>query len=156
MQGGSSRKGTFFMGFHYIVVVYGRVGKPVISVCKRTFNPRQKSLGQYCDIHIFLSFVGSLLKQCILFEIFFHSWKHSCSTAIEKQDTFFGYFRCQALKIKTLIYIRDWKKETELRVCLYVRAVTRTQITRDSADQDIVHMKENRSEKKRVDLFMRA
>ena len=58
--------------------------------------------------------------------------------------------------MKTLIYIRDWKKETELRVCLYVRAVTRTQITRDSADQDIVHMKETRDEKKRVDLFMRA
>ena len=58
--------------------------------------------------------------------------------------------------MKTLIYIRDWKKETELRVCLYVRVVTRTQITRDSADQDIVHMKETRSGKKRVDLFMKA
>ena len=34
------------------------------------YNPGQKSSGQYCDIHIFLSFVGSLLKQCILFEIF--------------------------------------------------------------------------------------
>ena len=33
-------------------------------------NPGQKSLGQYCNIHIFLSFLGSLLKQCILFEIF--------------------------------------------------------------------------------------
>ena len=42
--------------------------------------------------------------------------------------------------MKTLIYIRDWKKEKELRVCLYVQAVTRTQITSDSADQDIVHM----------------
>ena len=79
----------------------------------------------------------------------------SCSAAIEKQDTFFYYFRCQALKMKTLI-IRDWKKEKESRVCLYVRAVTRTQITRDSADQDIVHMKETRSGKKRVNLFMKA
>ena len=35
-----------------------------------TYNPGQKSLGQYCNIHIFLSFLGSLLKQCILFEIF--------------------------------------------------------------------------------------
>ena len=34
------------------------------------YNPGQKSLGQYCNIHIFLSFFGSLLKQCILFEIF--------------------------------------------------------------------------------------
>ena len=57
--------------------------------------------------------------------------------------------------MKTLI-IRDWKKEKESRVCLYARAVTRTQITRDSADQDIVHMKETRSGKKRVDLFMKA
>ena len=29
-------------------------------------------LGQYCDIHIFLSFVGSLLKQCIPFETLLH------------------------------------------------------------------------------------
>ena len=35
-----------------------------------TNNPGQKSLGQYCNIHIFLSFLGSLLKQCIVFEIF--------------------------------------------------------------------------------------
>ena len=31
---------------------------------------RTKSLKQCCNIHIFLSFLGSLLKQCILFEIF--------------------------------------------------------------------------------------
>ena len=35
-------------------------------------NPGQKSLGQYFNIHIFLSFLGSLLKQCIIFEIFSH------------------------------------------------------------------------------------
>ena len=57
--------------------------------------------------------------------------------------------------MKTLI-IMYWKKEKERRVCLYVGAVTRTQITRDSAGQDIVHMKETRSGKKRVDLFMQA
>ena len=34
------------------------------------YNPGQKSLGQYCNIHIFLSLLGSLLKQCILFESF--------------------------------------------------------------------------------------
>ena len=34
------------------------------------YNPEQKSLGQYCNIHIFLSFLGSLLKQRIVFEIF--------------------------------------------------------------------------------------
>ena len=33
-------------------------------------NPGQKSLGQYYNIHIFLSFLCSLLKQCILFKIF--------------------------------------------------------------------------------------
>ena len=49
-------------------------GTPVFpSPQKRTFpnsyNPRQKSLGQYFNIHIFLSFLGSLLKQWILFEI---------------------------------------------------------------------------------------
>ena len=36
------------------------------------YNPGQTSLGQYCNIHIFLSFLGSLLKQCIHFEIFLH------------------------------------------------------------------------------------
>ena len=35
-------------------------------------NPGQKSLGQYCNMPIFLSFLGSLLKQCIIFEIFLH------------------------------------------------------------------------------------
>ena len=30
----------------------------------------EKSLGQYCNISIFLFFLGSLLKQCIIFEIF--------------------------------------------------------------------------------------
>ena len=34
-----------------------------------TYNPGQKSLGHYCNIHIFLSFLVSVLKQCILFEI---------------------------------------------------------------------------------------
>ena len=33
-------------------------------------NPGQKSLGQYHNIHIILSFPDSLLKQCILFKIF--------------------------------------------------------------------------------------
>ena len=33
-------------------------------------NHGQKSLGQYCIIHIFLSFLGSLIKQCTPFEIF--------------------------------------------------------------------------------------
>ena len=36
----------------------------------KAYNPGQKSLGQYCNVHIFLSFLGSLLKLCILFEIF--------------------------------------------------------------------------------------
>ena len=35
-----------------------------------SYNPGKKSLGQYCNIHFFLSFLGFLLKQCILFENF--------------------------------------------------------------------------------------
>ena len=35
-----------------------------------SYNPGQKSLGQYCNIHIFLSFLGSILKQYIIFKIF--------------------------------------------------------------------------------------
>ena len=35
-------------------------------------NPGQKSLGLYCNIHISLSFLPSLLKQYIIFEIFLH------------------------------------------------------------------------------------
>ena len=34
--------------------------------------PGQKSLGQFCNNHIFLSFLGSLLKQYLLFQIFLH------------------------------------------------------------------------------------
>ena len=43
-----------------------------LSCCAKitSYNPGQKSLGQYCNIHIFLSFLDSLLKQCILFKIF--------------------------------------------------------------------------------------
>ena len=36
-------------------------------------NSGKKSLGQYCNIHIFLLFLGSLLKQCSVFEIFLQS-----------------------------------------------------------------------------------
>ena len=38
--------------------------------CCNFYNPGQKSLGQHCNIHIFLLFLGSLLKQYILFETF--------------------------------------------------------------------------------------
>ena len=37
-----------------------------------SYNPGQKSLGQYRNMHIFLSFLGFLLKQCIIFEIFLY------------------------------------------------------------------------------------
>ena len=34
------------------------------------YNPVQKSLGQYCNIHVFLSFLGPLLKHCcVLFTL---------------------------------------------------------------------------------------
>ena len=44
----------------------------MVSICEihKMYSPGQKSLGQYCNIHIFLSFLASLLKQCILFENF--------------------------------------------------------------------------------------
>ena len=35
-----------------------------------TYNPGKKSLGQYYNIHLFLWFLGSLLNQCVIFEIF--------------------------------------------------------------------------------------
>ena len=35
-----------------------------------SYNPGEKSLGQFCNIYNFLSFLGSLLIQYILFEIF--------------------------------------------------------------------------------------
>ena len=47
-----------------------RVGNPLQAIKNTTYNPGQKSLGQYCNIPIFLLFLGSLLKQCIIFEIF--------------------------------------------------------------------------------------
>ena len=37
---------------------------------KRTYNPGQKFFGQYCNMHIFLSFLGSILEQFIIFKIF--------------------------------------------------------------------------------------
>ncbi|CAH3187281.1 unnamed protein product [Porites lobata] len=47
------------------------------------YNPGQKSLGQYCNIHIFLSFLGSLLKQCIVFEIFLQFSVHPPYTKLK-------------------------------------------------------------------------
>ena len=38
-----------------------------IHIIMHIYNRGQKSLGQYCNIHIFLSFLGSLIKQRILF-----------------------------------------------------------------------------------------
>ena len=52
------------MGVHWSAGLHDN-----LSCCAKitSYNPGQKSLGQYCNIHIFLSFLGSLLKQCILF-----------------------------------------------------------------------------------------
>ena len=60
----------FYIYFHE---VEHSLCRKFMHICKiwdndLTYNPTQKSLGQYCNIHIFLSFLGSLLKQCILFE----------------------------------------------------------------------------------------
>ena len=46
-----------------VEVAYGRIALAVATIL-------DKSPGQYCNIHIFLSFLGFLLKQCILFDIF--------------------------------------------------------------------------------------
>ena len=45
-----------------VEVAYGRIALAVATIL-------DKSPGQYCNIHIFLSFLGFLLKQCILFDI---------------------------------------------------------------------------------------
>ena len=63
-----------------------------ITQPKSFYNPGQKSLGQYCNIHIFLSFLGSLIKKVILFKIIFQfflpptlykveTWKKFCICA---------------------------------------------------------------------------
>ena len=46
-----------------VEVACGRIALSVATIL-------DKSPGQYCNIHIFLWFLGSLLKHCILFEIF--------------------------------------------------------------------------------------
>ena len=46
-----------------VEVAYGRIAPAVAIIL-------DKSPGQYCNIHIFLSFLGCLLKQYILYEIF--------------------------------------------------------------------------------------
>ena len=49
----------------------GRKGDPFPHLPGfRCYTPGQKSLGQYWNIHIFLLFLGSLLKQYSVFEIF--------------------------------------------------------------------------------------
>ena len=52
----------------YVVTLQAR--NTCAAVVITTYNPGQKSLGQYYNMHIFLSFLGSLLKQCIIFEMF--------------------------------------------------------------------------------------
>ena len=59
----------------------------------------QKSLGQYSNIHIFLSFLGSLIKQCILFEIFLQfslpqpiqSWNSEKNSGYTRPTFFVGW-----------------------------------------------------------------
>ena len=73
-----------FLCRHYITTTWNFVlscFKKGVNTKKRlnffffwTYNPGQKSLGQYCLIHVFLSFLGSLLNQCIFFEF-------SCSSS---------------------------------------------------------------------------
>ena len=53
---------------NYIVLWLHRTGLFHPTWCYNFYNPGQKSLWQYCNIHIFMLFLGSLLKQCILFE----------------------------------------------------------------------------------------
>ena len=68
---------TFLL--HFITHMFVRLRKqrsqkeqPCITIY--SYNPGQNPLGQDCNIHIFLSFLASLLKQCIVFEIF---WQFS-------------------------------------------------------------------------------
>ena len=47
------------------------------------YNPGQNSLGQYCNIHIFLSFLVSLLKECVFLEIFLQFSLHPPYTKLK-------------------------------------------------------------------------
>ena len=67
-------------------VALSRLRQPVVFElwwANWNYNPGQKSLGQNCNIHIFLSFLGFLLKQCILFEIFLQSSLHPPYTKLK-------------------------------------------------------------------------
>ena len=64
--------------------------RSMFNLILSSYNPGKKSLGQYFDLYIVLSFVGSLLKQCILFEIFLQfSLPPSCAKLKLRKN--FGY-----------------------------------------------------------------
>ena len=72
-------------------------GKQLFSLTG-SYNRGQKSLGQYCNIHFFLSFLGSLIKQCILFEIFLQfspqpiqSWNSENNSGYTRPTLFVGW-----------------------------------------------------------------
>ena len=56
---------TITLPIRFSVQCLGRVAGDIGA-----YNPGQKSLEQHYNIIIFLSFLGSLLKQCIILEIF--------------------------------------------------------------------------------------
>ena len=64
--------------------------RSMFNLILSSYNPGKKSLGQYFDLYIVLSFVGSLLKQCMLFEIFLQfSLPPSCAKLKLRKN--FGY-----------------------------------------------------------------
>ena len=62
--------GPTFFSFPKLLAPVVRKVYNLDNVFDAGYNPGQKSLGQHCNIHIFMFFLGSLLKQRILFEIF--------------------------------------------------------------------------------------
>ena len=72
---------------------------PLIPFKRTNYKSGQNSFGQYCIIHIFLSFLGQLLKQCIIFKIFlqfslrppFTKLKHGKNSGFTRPTLFEGW-----------------------------------------------------------------
>ena len=58
----------FFWADHFVFPPQSH--NPKLLKITANYNPGQKSLGQYCNMHIFLSLLGFLVKQCFIFENF--------------------------------------------------------------------------------------
>ena len=91
--------GPTFFSFRKLLAPVVRKVYNLDNVFDAGYNPGQKSLGQHCNIHIFLFFLGSLLKQRILFEIFcsypsphpIQSWSSEKNSGYTRSKLFVGW-----------------------------------------------------------------